>query len=101
MTTIQTPPTTVLAKDHLWFKPDEFTMVKVNDTYVISLSEHILQPLTRAVDGTDQFELSVERRVRATIQIPLSFFASLVNVAKDIEERSAASASTIGANGDK
>ncbi|MBI2750836.1 MAG: hypothetical protein HYX43_16330 [Burkholderiales bacterium] len=88
---IPKPPLS-LANDHVWFKPDEFTLVKISnpagDAYVISFLEHVIQPLSEANDGSGNFEVRVERRARATIQISRDFFKSLVKVAEDVEKRS-------------
>lgn len=87
-----TNPAAVLAKDHQWLRPDEFTLVKVygpsGDGYVVSFIEHVILPLSEKDDGSGNYNVLIEKRVRSTMQMSDAFFESLVNVAADVKKRS-------------
>lgn len=82
----------VKAQDHQWVKPDEFNLVKVGtpagEAYVVSFIEHVLNPVAVQTPEGTAYGIEVERRIRTTVQMPVSFFNSLQRVAEDVERRS-------------
>lgn len=82
-----------MSQDHVWLKPDEFTLVKVGtstgDAYVISFIEHVVLPAQEAEDGSGNYVVQVERRARTTMQVSTEFMKSFLDVVQDVERRTA------------